>query len=102
MRMKERDLRIKERELRIKERELRIKRERDLRVQMKDLKQDDIGIWDVGNWTSSGAGGRTGVLIPEFESAPARCPRWLEDGARAQRRRMRLCCRRACKALAVC
>lgn len=81
---------------------MRIKRERDLRVQMKDLKQDGFGIWDVRNWTSSGAGGRTGVLIPEFESAPARCPRWCEDGARAQRRRMRLWCRRGCKALAEC
>lgn len=68
---------------------------------MKDLKQDSFEILDEINWTSSGAGGRTGVLMPELKSEPARCPRWHEDEARTQLMGMWLCYRRACKVLIV-
>lgn len=68
---------------------------------MKDLKQDSFEILDEINWTSSGSGGRTGVLMPELKSEPARCPRWHEDEARTQLMGMWLCYRRACKVLIV-
>lgn len=76
-------------------------KESELSIKTKDLKQDSVGILEERSWTGSGAGGRTGVLMPESKSEPARSPRWHKDGARTQLGAMRLCYRRACKALAV-